>query len=137
MELHEAARSGRIFTYHFNMLRVLPEKTASFLGYNKFEDCIMRDESDEDGVLHKRLLNLLSHGKYSLYEPKEMLEENKRHFKKMLSEFTERFVFNPVRFPQLALDNQPSTAEATPPAREAATNVEKSNADLTAGQGTT
>src|SRR4029453_7368811 len=61
MELHEAARSGQIFTHHFNMLRVIAEKTASFLGYRRFEDCILRDETDVDGVLHKRLLNLLSH----------------------------------------------------------------------------
>jgi wobble nucleotide-excising tRNase len=104
MELHEAARSGQIFTHHFNMLRVIAEKTASFLGYNKFVDCIMQDEGDLDGVLHNRLLNLLSHGKYSLYEPQEMLDENKRHFKKMLAHFTERFAFNPERFPQLTVD---------------------------------
>jgi hypothetical protein len=104
MELHEAARSGQIFTHHFNMLRVIAEKTASFLGYDKFVDCIKKDENDLDGVLHNRLLNLLSHGKYSLYEPQEMLDENKRHFKKMLSEFTERFVFNPELFPRLTVD---------------------------------
>lgn len=137
MQLHEAARSGQIYTHHFNMLRVLAEKAASFLGYDKFEDCIVRDEDDEDGVLHKRLLNLLSHGKYSLYEPKEMLEENKRHFKKMLAKFTERFAFNPERFPRLVLDEQPSTAGATPPAPETATSAVQSNPDLTAPQGTT
>ena len=46
MELHEAARSGQIFTYHFNMLRVIAEKTASFLGYDKFADCIKRGRDD-------------------------------------------------------------------------------------------
>lgn len=118
MELHEAARSGQIFTYHFNMLRVIAEKTASFLGYDKFVDCIKKDEDDQDGILHNRLLNLLSHGKYSLYEPQEMLDENKRHFKKMLSEFTERFVFNPKRFPRLEFDEQSQEAVTLPPAPE-------------------
>lgn len=123
MELHEAARSGQIFTHHFNMLRVIAEKTASFLGYRRFEDCIMRDETDVDGVLHKRLLNLLSHGKYSLYEPQEMLDENKGHFKRMLTVFTERFVFNPEQFPPLAVDGQPSAETAPPPAPESAAAV--------------
>jgi hypothetical protein len=50
MELHEAARSGRIYTHHFNMLRVIAEKTASFLGYDKLADCIKRDDDDLDGV---------------------------------------------------------------------------------------
>jgi len=123
MELHEAARSGQIFTHHFNMLRVIAEKTASFLGYDKFVDCIKKDENDQDGVLHNRLLNLLSHGKYSLYEPKEMLDENKRHFKKMLSEFTERFIFNPSHFPKLTLD-EPTQAAATPALAPVAAAIE-------------
>jgi hypothetical protein len=110
MELHEAARSGQIFTHHFNMLRVIAEKTASFLGYDKFADCIKRDDNDLDGVLHNRLLNLLSHGKYSLYEPQEMLDENKRHFKKMLTDFTERFAFNPERFPPLVFEHESTIA---------------------------
>ncbi|MES2521396.1 MAG: anticodon nuclease [Gemmatimonadota bacterium] len=109
MELHEAARSGQIFTHHFNMLRVIAEKTASFLGYDKFADCIKRGEDDLDGVLHTRLLNLLSHGKYSLYEPQEMLDENKHHFKRMLADFTERFAFNPERFPRPAVEDQSTT----------------------------
>ncbi|HYD64142.1 AAA family ATPase [Azospirillum sp.] len=122
IELHEAARSGQIYTYHFNMLRVIAEKTASFLGYDKFTDCIKRDEDDLDGVLHNRLLNLLSHGKYSLYEPQEMLDENKQHFKKMLRDFTERFLFNPGRFPTLVVD-EPPVAVAAPSSRLASANA--------------
>ncbi len=121
MELHAAARSGQIFTHHFNMLRVIAEKTASFLGYDKFIDCIKRDDDDADGTLHNRLLNLLSHGKYSLYEPREMLEENKRYFRKMLSDFTERFVFNPERFPPLP--QEPPAEAAGAPADSPATPV--------------
>jgi hypothetical protein len=116
MELHEAARSGQIYTHHFNMLRVIAEKTASFLGYDKFADCIKRNDDDLDGVLYNRLLNLLSHGKYSLYEPQEMLDENKRHFKKMLADFTERFMFNPERFPPLVLEDQPAPPAGSQPA---------------------
>lgn len=121
LELHEAARNGLVFTHHFNMLRVIAEKTASFLGYDKFVDCIKKDENDQDGTLHNRLLNLLSHGKYSLYEPKEMLDENKLHFKKMLSVFTERFVFNPTRFPRIEFDEQ--SQEAKSPQSESDPNL--------------
>ena len=48
-------------------------------------------------------------------EAQEMLDENKRHFKKMLADFTERFVFNPERFPRLTLDEQPHAAAVAPP----------------------
>lgn len=100
IELHEAASSGKIYTHHFNMLRALAEKTASFHGYDHFAECIKQDDDDLDGVLHTRLLNLLSHGGYSLYEPREMLEENKQHFRKMLNDFTKRYAFNPQLFPE-------------------------------------
>jgi len=51
------------------------------------------------GVLHTRLLNILSHGNYSLYEPREMLEENKDYFRRILHDFIERYPFNPALFP--------------------------------------
>jgi hypothetical protein len=98
-ELYEAAQSGRLYTYHFNVLRAVLEKTASFHGYPNFSACIRRDEGDPDGILHARLLNILSHGNYSLYEPREMLEENKRYFRKILYDFLDNYPFNPALFP--------------------------------------
>jgi hypothetical protein len=98
-ELYEAERGGRLYTHHFNMLRSILEKTASFHGYENFSSCIKKDANDPDGVLHTRLINILSHGNYSLYEPQEMLEENKNYFKKILHEFINRYPFNPALFP--------------------------------------
>ena len=97
-ELHEADRDGRLYTHHFNMLRAILEKTASFHGYENFSACIKRDSDDEDGILHTRLINILSHGNYSLFEPQEMLEENKQHFRKILHEFIDRYPFNRALF---------------------------------------
>jgi hypothetical protein len=101
-ELYETERNGKLYTHHFNMLRSILEKTASFHGYTSFSACIKRDADDVDGILHTRLINILSHGNYSLYEPQEMLEENKQYFRKILHEFINRYPFNPVLFP-----NQP------------------------------
>jgi len=98
-ELYEADRSGKLYTHHFNMLRSIIEKTASFHGYDHFSDCIKKDDNDTDGVIHTRVINLLSHGNYSLYEPKEMLQENKDFFRKVLHEFIHRYPFNPSLFP--------------------------------------
>lgn len=100
VELYEAERSGRLFTHHFNVLRSILEKTASFHGYDSFSACIKQDVGDEDGILHTRLLNILSHGNYSLYEPQEMLEENKNYFRKILHDFITRHPFNPALFPE-------------------------------------
>lgn len=93
-QLHHAAKSGRLYTYHFNMLRIILEKTASFHGYKSFSSCIKKDEDDVDGILHARLINILNHGNYSLYEPQEMLQENKGHFKKILTNFLANYSFN-------------------------------------------
>jgi wobble nucleotide-excising tRNase len=97
-ELYEAERSGKLYTHHFNMLRAIMEKTASFHGHENFSDCIKQREDDIDGVLHTRIVNLLSHGNYSLYEPREMMDENKEHFRRILYEFINRYPFNPKLF---------------------------------------
>lgn len=97
-ELFQADRDGRLFTHHFNMLRTVMEKAASFHGHENFSACIRQDENDEDGMLHTRLVNIMSHGSYSLYEPQEMLEENKRYFSKILHAFIERYPFKPDLF---------------------------------------
>lgn len=109
-ELYEAERSGLLYTHHFNMLRVILEKTASFHGYENFSACIRQEDNDVEGVLHARLVNILSHGNYSLYEPREMLEENKDYFRKILHDFIDRFPFNPALFPTEAPTEASSTS---------------------------
>lgn len=95
-ELCEAERTGALFTYHFNMLRSVLEKSASFHGFSKFSECIpMDDVNDPDGVLYARIINIMCHGNYSLFEPRPMLDENKVYFKKILSAFLKRYPFNP------------------------------------------
>lgn len=99
-ELYKAEQSGALYTYHFNMLRSVLEKSASFHGFSNFSACIPTDDADDpEGILHARLINILSHGNYSLYEPKQMLDENKVYFKKILENFLNRYPFNPEFFP--------------------------------------
>lgn len=97
--LHEVAESGEVYTYHFNILRNILEKTATFHGFRNFSACIKQDSNDPDGILHARLVNVLSHGNYSLYEPREMLPENKEYFRKILRDFMNNYRFNPELFP--------------------------------------
>ena len=93
-ELKKAADSGELYTYHFNILRNILEKTASFHGYAHFSSCVRKNDDDADGMIHKRMLDLLSHGNYSLFDPKEMVEENKNHFRNILNNFLEDYNFN-------------------------------------------
>ncbi len=94
-ELKRVSESNNINTYHFNSLRSILEKTATFFGFDDFGKCI---HGIEDDVLYERALNLLSHGKYSLYEPVEMGDDNKELFKNILNAFLDKYTFD---LPQL------------------------------------
>jgi hypothetical protein len=89
-EMQKAVDSGALYTYHFNMLRSILEKTATFLGHDDFSACI---HGLDDEALYARALNLLSHGQYALYEPSEMVEDNKQLFRKILAAFLNRYPF--------------------------------------------
>jgi wobble nucleotide-excising tRNase len=90
-ELQQAAESGKLYTHHFNMLRSIMEKTATFFGSDDFSACI---HGVDDEVLYARALNLLSHGKYSAYEPREMVDDTKILFQNILRAFLNRYQFH-------------------------------------------
>ena len=90
-ELKKAADAGRLYANHFNVLRGVLEKTSAFFGFKDFSGCI---HGIEDEVLFSRALNLLSHGDYSLFDPKELTEDNKQLFNSILNGFLERYTFD-------------------------------------------
>lgn len=103
-ELKMAADSGELYTYHFNILRNIMEKTATFHGYSDFSHFISVEKDDEDKTLLTRLIQVLNHGGYSLMEPIAMLPENKGYFRKILGDFLNTYSFNQEIFlgPQIA-----------------------------------
>jgi len=94
-ELQRAADpdKGKLYTFHFNALRSVMEKTASFFGHPSMTFCLKALNNEEDRALFNRALNLLSHGAYAIHEPTEMGEDNKALFRRILSEFITRFEF--------------------------------------------
>lgn len=98
INLYKAAQDDNLYTYHFSMLRSVMERVASFHGYEKFDVCLKRQDDDPDAILHARLINILSHGSYSIFDPVEMGDQNKRYFKTMLNDMMSLFKFNPDLF---------------------------------------
>ena len=49
-------------------------------------------------LIQERRIALFNHGGYSLFEPVEMIEETKAHFRRVLTDFLARFPFNPELF---------------------------------------
>ena len=100
-ELQRCLKSGTLYTYHFNALRSILEKTASFFGYEDLRVCLA---GLQDEALYNRALNLLSHGKYAINEPVEMADDNKELFRRILKDFLERFQF---ALPELVSETTP------------------------------
>ena len=86
-------KKGKLYTFHFNALRSVMEKTASFFGHSSIAFCLKALDNEEDRALFNRALNLLSHGAYAIHEPTEMGEDNKELFRRILRDFIERFEF--------------------------------------------
>lgn len=93
LQLAADPNSGKLYTFHFNALRSIMEKTASFFGHADISFCLKVLDNEEDRALYNRALNLLSHGKYAIHEPTEMGEDNKALFRRILRDFTTKFQF--------------------------------------------
>jgi len=94
-ELQRAADSatGTLYTFHFNALRSIMEKTSSFFGHSDISFCLSSLASEEDRALYNRALNLLSHGGYTIHEPTPMGDDNKELFRRILADFRTKFQF--------------------------------------------
>lgn len=97
-ELNNIQKSGALYTHHFNMLRRVMEQTANFFGFGSWRDCVRPEADDTDKTLYERVINLMSHGDYSVFEAREMMEENKTLFRKIFRQFITTHPFNPERF---------------------------------------
>ncbi len=93
-ELDKAIKSDQLYTYHFNILRIILEKAANFHGFNGFAECLIVNDDDENKTLHTRMVSVFNHGGYSLFEPREMGDDNKKHFKDIFKNFIDNYKFN-------------------------------------------
>lgn len=109
-ELQRAADpdAGTLYTFHFNALRSIMEKTAAFFGHSDINFCLKAIDDDENSALFNRALNLLSHGKYAIHEPTPMGEDNQDLFRQILRAFVTNFQFY---LPEILSEN---TRRATP-----------------------
>ncbi|MCP3020338.1 AAA family ATPase [Cupriavidus basilensis] len=119
LQLAAAPSTGKLYTFHFNALRSIMEKTASFFGHADISFCLKALSIEGDRALYNRTLNLLSHGKYAIHEPTEMGEDNKELFRRILEDFTTKFQFELPDILETALTPTPAavpTATAAAPA---------------------
>lgn len=83
-------QSNILKTFHFNMLRAIFEKTSIFFGHEDFSYCL---QGIEDKDLYSRAVNIMSHGRYSLFAPSGMVKENAELFVKIFKSFVDKYKF--------------------------------------------
>lgn len=77
-ELQDAITNDQIKKYHFNFLRNILEKTATFLGHNNWGDLLPASDDGGSNPYMTRIINLSSHSAHSGEEVAEPVEDDKR-----------------------------------------------------------
>ena len=76
-ELRESIKTKQIKKYHFNFLRNILEKTATFLGYKHWEDLLEKTDDGNPDPFANRILNLSSHSAHAGEEIADIEEKDK------------------------------------------------------------
>lgn len=97
-KLKFASEQDRFEKYHYNFLRNVLEKTATFLGYSDWADLLPKTSDGTSGAYYKRIVDISSHSKHSGYELAELSQDDKRVLDYLLGataskqyEFPERY----------------------------------------------
>ena len=88
--LEKAISDNQIEKYHFTLLRNLYEKTASFLGYEKWEDLLVTAPGDKDSYL-KRIMTFSAHRTLSSEEVAQPSEPEKQTVRLLLSNLIDNY----------------------------------------------
>ncbi len=93
-EIQKVIDTGKIERYHFALFRKLLEKTATFLGYKNWSECLVGDDIVKNRDLYSRRINSFSHDKHSDLEAKSLLPHEKETLKLLFTNFIEHFKWN-------------------------------------------
>lgn len=88
-ELQKVKQIEEVKKYHFNFLRNILEKTATFLGHSKWESLLPLMPDGSRDPFANRILNLSSHSAHAGEEIAEVQENDKTKFIELI-EFLER-----------------------------------------------
>ena len=92
-ELENAIANGQLKKYHFNFLRNILEKTATFLGYKNWGDLLPKTDEGKPNLYETRIINISSHSKHSGEEVSELTDDDKRILGFLVNKFNETYHF--------------------------------------------
>ncbi len=83
-KIKNAIKYGNIEKVHFNMFRILLEKTSNYFGYKQWDQCIPDKEYKKEIV---KLINLYSHGNLPEFEYSSLTNKEKSEFVEAFNDF--------------------------------------------------
>ncbi len=92
-QLEDVIKSGQIEKYHFNLLRNILEKTATFLGYKRWEHLLPETNDGLPNPYAKRIVNFSSHSKHAAEEVSPLKPEEKKVLEELVKHIVERHRF--------------------------------------------
>lgn len=87
-ELQEAISSNNLKKYHFNLFRCILEKTANFLGYKHWKECL-KDIDTSDEFL--KIIDHYSHDRLAEIEFNNLIEANVDTFNDVFEKFINKY----------------------------------------------
>ena len=80
-QLKGVIESGQVEKHHFNHLRQILEKAATFLGYNRWEQLLPPTDDGRPNPYAKRILNFRSHYKHAADEAATLAPQEQKMLK--------------------------------------------------------
>ncbi|MCB8923132.1 MAG: AAA family ATPase [Ardenticatenaceae bacterium] len=88
-ELEKAIQSGQLHKYHYNFIRNILEKTATFLGHDNWGDLLPESGSGANPY-ETRIINISSHSKHAGEEVAELTDDDKRVLRFLINKINEK-----------------------------------------------
>ncbi|MFA9394643.1 MAG: AAA family ATPase [Halodesulfovibrio sp.] len=92
-ELEKATQTGRVQKYHFNFIRNILEKTATFLGYKNWSELLPQLDEGKPNPYEARIINISSHSKHAGEEVAELTDDDKRVLSYLVEQINEMYRF--------------------------------------------
>ncbi|MEP3477810.1 MAG: AAA family ATPase [Fuerstiella sp.] len=92
-QLKAVIESGQVEKHHFDHLRQILEKAATFLGYNRWEQLLPPTDDGHPNPYAKRILNFRSHYKHSEDEVATLPPEEKNVLKLLIDHIVSEYGF--------------------------------------------
>lgn len=92
-EIREAINKKQVRKYHFSFMRNILEKTATFLGYSRWEDLLIKTAEDSPDPFSNRILNLASHSAHAGEEITDIEEKDKENLEALVNHLFRTYSF--------------------------------------------